>query len=428
MATGPKKSVATKQFQGDLMVWRSLGKGQDRRFTTLALPFGEIRQWFHVLPYDSLKNTGWQRGETPSHAKNLQKAYVNGNYTPTPITGGLLPYHAKSLQFPEGEEHGKPVVITVSTTHKLPLIDGGHRRAGLEMERAKAVAEGDQDRVDLIDEQPFTITVHLDSNFLQKDFLNSQLGRAVDRNTIRSMELAGGNVDPAKRPYLEMANAVLRILHKDQSSYLYGQVKFDSGGVGPLDMNTLTTTTASAASYTLYGGSQIAIKYGQDANWLAGCYNFVFQAIREHGPRDDDGGPLLFQGRRMLTPTLMAGTRMGSKLLMGLGNCLAFRCAYEDRKPEKDDVERIVEVCADFFDKPVVGGAGDDMRREIGGFAKQYFSDMEVAKVDGVPLDLLRIISASSWKVDAAEAKDAIKKADNPAPTLGGGIEDLMGE
>jgi hypothetical protein len=192
--------------------WELRGKAETssltdkgRRFFVVTKPFGEARQLYKTNLYSARTGQGEQRTIIPAHARKLRREMEQGTFTLTPVSVGVTPSQAKEVRY---EEDGL-AVLTVKEGDPLPLTDGGHRFAALELirqaagdslqkartEQEKAEAEK---RLAVVDAQPITAVIHLDGD-TQQDFVNLQAGRAVDAVVRASSAVEGGDA-PGEGP------------------------------------------------------------------------------------------------------------------------------------------------------------------------------------------------------------------------------------
>jgi hypothetical protein len=395
-------------FEGVVHTWNPLNTGgKSRRWIMLTIPFGEVNVWFYKEAYDHTTGKGFQRQQMEAHSRSLSRAMSDGEYTPVAWCGGLTPAHEKTLTIQDGMAY-----IKVKSNQLLPMLDGGHRWEGLKKQLQAAQESGDQALATRILNQDITIQIFLESAHVQRDFMNLQKGRAMDRNQLRSMEIKNQLVDSDKLPVFKMATDVCHVLSKDNRSHLYGQIKFDSRSVAPMAYNSITTMAGSDLGTSISGGVKIAQAYNRDVAWLAATYVEAFDAIQKYGAKQADGSTIVMSGNRLLHPTILGGSRGGSALLIMVGNMLAFRKGFKDKDRASDADQRyLAETVDSCLNKPTSGQSGEDKRRESGAFARNYFSDLilqlgeksvvgKLAGVDGVPLQLVRILSPSTVKVD----------------------------
>jgi hypothetical protein len=266
--------------------------------------------------------------------------------------------------------------------------------------------------LDLIDMTPITIQVYLSPECIQEDFLRLQLGKAVSRNQIKSMQIAGGVVDKKKAPFFDMATKVARLLNADTRSFLFNQVAFDAGVKFPLNYSSLIADHASSLATTLYGGALIARAFDKSPEWMVERYVEAYNAIKNYED-EKDGHYVFIDPSEKLCTTYDGGERGGSHLMIGVGNCLAWRLAREDRdEATEQDVERLLKNVEWKLRGPSTGGTFTDKRRDMGNFARSYFADLKdkkVAMVDKVPEPLIELTSVSTWGIPS-EVASAWKK------------------
>lgn len=404
------------------------GKREDdtpivRRWIVVNLPYGIVRRITRSDRYNPDTGRGEQRAGIESWQKKLAKAQQNGTFTPTPYAAGLRESHRKQLKFTNGDKH---VEFHVDNKNPLPLIDGQQRSGAREMMRKNA----EPDEQKRIDSDIITLVVYLD--YRKVDFDNLQEGRPVNKSHRLSMRLREGLVDAAKAPFLQMAQQVLTSLNNNPESHLDKQVKFDSGSSAPLEFSSLATLGGSDIATSIVGGTKIALYENQDfpvfakgkqrtAAWLASMQVHAYQAIRKYGDKVEltnpvDGSktewPKVLQRDYVLCPA-PNGTKGGSSLLIGLGNMLAFRMAWQDKdEPQPKDLKHFVEAVQDTFDIELEGGFSGPMKRQLmGDFCRRYFADIvqqegeehqtkKLVPIDnGIPYLLTLMLTRSTFAV-----------------------------
>lgn len=359
-----------------------------RRWCQVDLPFAAIRRIAKIEAYSDETRDGFQRTQTPRYKRHLAKEITSGNFTPTPWVLAVLPDVRNRMKTYATEDGRERVLIKLPAGEKLGCIDGGGRWGALDILHGRAVASNDVDAIETIESTVIPLIIQLDPEHLLRDFRNLQKGTPMDRNVTRSMEQAE-DADPAAR----LADQVVHMLARDRNSFLYGQVKFDSAGRGVVNYSTAIAKKSSDLATSVTAGAMIALHAEKDAAWLVGVYNDLWAALQ--GP--DGVRPFLRRGR-LMCPALEGGKSGPTLFLVAVANVVAWA-----RQHGEDDVlERAVEVLEATMDQAHLtsGWSAADKRVFVGAFVRRLFEDYEGDVVDGVPLGLIRLLSASAFKVD----------------------------
>lgn len=381
------------KLSGEAHVW-SFG-GRSRVYAVVTLSYS--RACDLILPYhfDATKGTGEQRALVDSHVKKLKKEMLAGNYTPTPVSAGLHPDHKKALLIDNGR-----YTLEVDPGTPLPQTNGQHRFAALadirkmyleqtKSEDAVKVEEANK-MIASIDSLPITVQIALDGN-PASDFVNLQASRAVDKAHMLALRIHQDETDPAA----QMAFRAARQLHNHEESPFRDMVRFDSRGTLPLPVTTLCSRGASDIATSLVGLSRVAIHFEKEENHASFAVVSVFKAISELAPDLQGYG-------KVLTPMKDGGKKGPSTMYSGLASCLLFRLLLDGRVlPTEEDKKHLAECATETLDEFVEGGFSSARKRELmGRFAKRYFSDVACQLHHGVPTDLVRILSSSTFGVE----------------------------
>lgn len=432
-------AVQEQVFEGELCEFQIRSDLPKRRFTTVNVTFGMARQFFKIQPYDPVKGTGEQRERIDSHVKKLQRAFQSGTYTPAPLAVGVRDSHLDSVHI---DEKKRKVRITVSEVNPLALLDGGHRFASLTDMRATADVDGQKK----IDSVMLTFVIHLDPEYIRKDFANLQAGKSVSRSLMKVMEEQGElNPDDKNTPTRRLTRQLAGILNSlpENESFLHNDINFTKTGGGKVEYASITTLSGSDLGTSLSGGARIALfpqfwmdVFKQDEtkarDFLVECYKAVWQGIWKYDEvhefkhamtGQDEKCPQLIMNDRMLRPNRTGGTKGGTGLLIMLGNMLAFRTLAYHRKAEinQADVKRLVESAQQVLDTSVQGGgSGPAKRMNTREFVVEYFDDIvrqgegdehdarKLGAIHGVPVILCDQILTRSTLAVQKKSKDAI--------------------
>lgn len=420
----PQPIEKTQTFKNlDLHRWKSRpdeGEGDDKKvfdrpYVIVTAPFAFVRRWIVSEPYDSASDTGWQRKTTPAHIKKLRIDMEADDFTPTAWYATADEWHIEhGLKYLPVEPGYHPQVnLTVNEDHKLRITDANHRFESLKLYRTDMATAERQDMVELIDQIPITIIVSLSPQHLLTDFLRLQKGKGVSRSQLKVMELKTRMLPSEKLEIIDMATKIARILDQDERSHLFQQIAFDTMDVKKgIQYSSLLADHGSSLAWTLYGGAIIALEYEKDAEWMANVYIETYLALKDTLDQDD-GTKAFMKTNEKLCPESDGGSKGGSFLLLGVGNCLAFRLCYlgDDYLPDEDG-ER-VELTAYKKLRGLTGGSAPDKRKDMNAFATLFFSDLKdrvtgrsIRKVGGIPADLVDITSFSTWGIDKDDRQE----------------------
>lgn len=414
-ATKPQtKSIEKSQtFPNlELHTWKSRpdedGKSFERPYVMVTAPFAFIRRWLVSEPYNAEADTGWQRKATPVHIKNLRTAMQLDEFTPTVWNATADEWHVEhGLKYLPVEPGYAPLVnLTVNEDHKLRLTDANHRFEAVKQYRVDMGKIDRQDIVDLIDRLPITIQVSLSPEHLWTDFLRLQKGKGVSRSQLKVMELKTRILSPKKIETVEMATDIAKLLDQDVRSHLFKRITFGNTDPDrPIAYSSLVADHGSSLAWTLYGGALIALEHGKTAEWMANIYIETYQALNRTIDQDD-GGPAFFKANQKLCPENLGGPKGGSFLILGVANCLAWRLCYlGDDYIEDEDGKRLEDIAYKTL-RGVTGGSAPEKRVDMNDFATPFFSDLKdrtsgkfIPKVDGIPVELIELMSFSTWGV-----------------------------
>jgi hypothetical protein len=414
----PKSTGRTHVFEGrPLFTWRlrpdevdakgRVVKNYGRQYIEIHAPFFFMEQWIHVEPYNHEDGSGWQRKASTQHFRKLCNEMEAGQFTPVGWTASATEWHLKNLVHLEVAEKDQPMVdLKVSEDHPLEITDGNHRFAALKLFISRALEAGDEERVRLAKNTIVSIQVFLSPEERQRDFIRLQMGKAVSRSQLKSMQLATDVLSPEKRKYVEMATDIARILNKEGGSFVEADIAFDTLTESRnVQYSSVIADNASSLATTLYGGARIAHAIGKDAAWMAERYIESYQVLLD--VRDEDNHETLFHPAKKLSPPCMNGKKLGVHLLIGIGNCVAYKL-HLDGKDELDPAETklVQDAAVEVFDCRRKGASAADKREDMNDFCKAYFkATPPKLKIDSVPMGLIECTSASTWNVDVNSPK-----------------------
>jgi hypothetical protein len=395
---------------GTVRTWKLFG--HTRQFSEVTLPYREATELFMPVPYNGLSGKGEQRDINPAHLRKLKKAMEVGNYTPTPGSVGLRNNHRDALARQTHSDGTQTFSLEVNRNDPLPLTDAGHRMQALgaivkelqvrlgkaadETERAKLQAQLDE-----VQALPITFTLYLDGD-PQKDFVNLQAGRTVDSAQMFSLRVQQAGDDPCK-----LAFEVAKKLHNKNESPFKNTIRFDSRGPMPLPVSNLCGKGGSDLATSLVGLAKVSLaaETPLGAGALAGCVVAAYQALKTKAPE------LIGEGK-VLTPIAEAGTKGSATMMIGLGICLAHRMVQLGQdKPSQPLLDDLVGAAQATMNESVKGGfSGPAKRQLMGRFARVFYAGENVAKHDGLPISLLKTLSASAFGAEPLpKAKDKPK-------------------
>ena len=397
-----------RTLTGSFHRW-ALGENK-RLFATIVLSYEEARAFFSPVKFNVLTGKGEQRDIAEAHAKKLRNAMDEGKYTPTPISAGIRPEVVSSLKL---DDTGGNFSLELSDKLPLPMTDGSHRMEAIKLlldaasaEYDQAEAEEDEEameragaRTEQILNLPISITVYFDGS-TQRDFINLQAGKAVDKAHMLSLEISQKLVNEPER---KLAFDIARYLAK-QPGPLTNLVRFGSGGSAPIPFTTLCSKTKSDLGTSLVGLARIGLAFKEtDPAKLGGFVLDAYKALENH--------PNLIEGGKVLAPIAHGGTKGTSTMLLGVGTLLAYRrLASNDEQEEQ--LTRLVHAAVETLDEKVSGNLSGPRKRSLmGRFARVYLEGLDKGMHDGLPIELLQTLSTSTFD---AESLPRVRKPRKP--------------
>jgi hypothetical protein len=374
------------RLSGPVHTWSVLPDGKDaRRYLSLTLLFRDARRAFKPDQYNALTGKGEQRGEVATQIRALKKAILGVEFTPTPIAVGVRPRHLKLLN-----EQGSKATLEVDPGDPLPLTDGQQRLAALGQIYDEAEKGGDHELAERVADLPISLLVHLDGD-TQLDFVRLQLGKSVDAAHLASLRVQKRLVPEKDREVMNLAQEVAKWLNTDPDSPMYRLVRFDSMGCSPLPVTTICAKGASDLGSSLVGLAKVAISAAvKDPQEISGYFYDAVAALKNHHPE------LLQQGTPFTPPP--DGGKGQATALIGLATLLVYRLTAPDAvKKEKAEVE--LAKAAHMFKGYGGGMSAQGKRSLMGQIAAEYLTEVEGEKHQGLPVDLLRTLSASAYGV-----------------------------
>ena len=376
-------------LHGEVHVW-DFGDVK-REYTTVTIPFATAAQIIKAEVYSAKTGHGEQREEIDAWVKKLKTSMEQGKFTPTSISVGTKEKHRKALRFHELD--GTRLVeleIDLDSTPTLPLLNAQQRFAALKRIRKQAENPDVQAKIDAL---PVTAIIYLDGS-TREDFINLNQGKAIDAAHLLSLKVQTKTVAEKDLPYYRVAVDIAKQLASDPDSPFVGQIRFDSRGIAPLTINTLCAKGGSDIGTSLMGLAKVALHAPNgpyDAEAMAETFKTAYRVIKEKAPD-------LMLPNKVITPP-PEGTRGSATMLIGMAVVLAYRTALET---DSDDVvhEQLVEAAQTTLDDMISGNFSGPIKRDyLGKFTACFFKDVEVEKHHGIPKELVKILSASTFAV-----------------------------
>jgi hypothetical protein len=390
-----------------------LGGAARRRFINVNMTFLQLLKYTKIEVYSAITNLGEQRDADKNHVKRLKKAMLKGEFTPCAMSAGLRQSHTNDCKI---DHDTKKVILKLDPSNPIPLTDGGHRTRALK----EIWDEGDVAVKRKVESCTFPVTIQLDSAYVSQDFLHLQEGLKMDKSHLASLKMASDNYTGEQKQIMNLGKQVLLQLHHNDQSHLFGQIKFSSSDASPFGWESLLKFSGSDLSTSMVTGCRLYIKYKQeDVNLLVNCYTQAYQALRRYGTTETMtiGGaeitePVILMEKKLLRPMILSGTKGGSRLIVGLGNCLAFRKIYlREQQITPADMEHLARSAEAVLDAHADGNMNTArLRTEMGRFAREYFSDLQGSDMvfrDGVPDILCVETGNSTWGIDVERKPDS---------------------
>ena len=395
-------------LKGELHTW-DFG-GVKREYIVVTLPFGQASNIFRPDIYNHKTNKGEQRTLVDRHVKSLQTAMETGHFTPTTVSVGLKKSHNGIVSY-ENDPHTGARMATVEFNEDLQplsLLDGGQRFGAITKMRKSATPEVQSK----IDNLPVTATIYLDGS-TKDDFINLNQGKPVDAAHLLSLRIKTKTVAPKDQPYYDLANGVAKILNDDVESPFVNCIRFNSSGNARLTLNTLCSKGSSDIGTSLMGLARVALHVDggpHDAEAMAEIVKTCHRTLKEQAP------DLLMPNKVITSPG--NGTKGSATMLIGLAVCYAYRLSLDD-KTEDEVQKEFVQTAKDFLDEMISGNFSGPIKRDLlGKFAQGFFRTCEVDKHHGVPKELVKMLSASTFALPKLpkEKKEKVSKPKNAKP------------
>ena len=178
------------------------------------------------------------------------------------------------------------------------------------------------------------------------------------------------------------------------------------------DWQSINRFAGADLSTSMVTACRLARKYKRtDEKFLVDCYVQAYQAIRKYGEKtvkvvgDTEVKEVtILQNGKILRPAKDSGKKGGTRLLMGLGNCLVARkMLTENYKITEADLQHLANAAQETLNEETDGNLSNARIREsMGEFAREYFKDLkdDLVMRDGVPDILVEETAPSTWGID----------------------------
>lgn len=424
--------MSTQEISGTFETWDVIGgpKGKtQRRYATVTLPFSVFNKIVETYVFRGSAGpgaAGEQREQDPNHVRKVVlKSMKEGAYTPTPLSCGLHRHHKEKLLI-DGDQFA--LSVDTEAGGRLPLTDGGHRRAAVNLwlseidkeleEAASARADGaapptkKEKELEELKERllgaPVTFTLHLDGD-TRDDFVNLQAGKKVERAHVQSLLMRKKSKNKEGNELLTEAYELCKMLNKRTDSPFWRIIQFDSAKAA-LAWNTLCQEGKSDLGYSLVGLAQIGQDYGLDRETLAGlvCRTYQYLLANCSAILEKSGSRA-----KVLTQPKEGGKKGAASTLIGLAVLVAFRVGKarsargEVDPAAEEHYKPLIRTVNEKFDKELAGSySASDKRAYVRDAALSYFrhwndgkKTKEVRPDEGIPVDLLDLLG---WKAYGA--------------------------
>jgi hypothetical protein len=363
-------------------------QGTVREYFVATIPFKDARECTKAHTFNHETGEGEQRQLKEGHIKKLRAEMLAGNFTPTPISAGLRPSHLNKLT-----RVGDEVEMVISWDDPLPLTDGLQRTAALNELLEQARKANDAEQQNAILSLPVTLFVHLDGD-TQLDFINLNQGKSVDATHLYSLRLRKDLIQQKNSKFIQVANEAAKRLHKDADSPYFIALRFaDTPGMSPIPVKTVCATGASELGTSLVGAAMVM--EGSESE-LAALVIEVYQSLKA-------GVPELLEGGCLLAPPLPNGTRGSATMLAGVATCVAYyRKAKNVQVASEDETHSLLTAARSALSEKVNGNFSAQRKRALlGQFASKFFTGLNEECHHGIPVGLLKKLSASAFGVPA---------------------------
>lgn len=368
-----------KTLNLELRLWKLCGNV--RQYVQFNIPFSEAKEYFVSKPFNALTGEGSQRVNFDSQIKLLKKAMENGSYTPET-------FHVSA--YPDSFViNNSDVQLNLDSDNPIELINGDHRMSVLKQLRTKF--EEDADRLEEIDSLPIPVIVYLDGD-PKKDFVNLQLGRAVDSAHMFSMQVQEKLFDPSKQELAEFALELAKELDASKDSPFYHQIKFDSRRLSGLPIASLCQKGSSDIATSFIGLSKVALQFNKDVEWCKNLFIQVMDALKNANiDAIKDDGFFCFPPE---------GTKGSATMLISLVVLAAYNCLSQNINEISDDeLNKIVEAVKAHGNDKVNGNFSSPVKRSIVKNITSHIFSNNAELHEGVPVGLVKTLSTSTFGI-----------------------------
>jgi hypothetical protein len=380
-------------------------EGQGRRFDQVWLTYGDLKG--AVLPYAFNAETGKGEGRDadPKRVKALRKELEAGRFTPGAFAASIGPEHAQHLHW--GAD-GVTYHLELDSQHyPLRLTDGTQRlrcleeiRALYEERRKGTDSESERQlwaaKIYALDNQPISVMIHFDGDS-QQDFVNLQESKKADATHKKSLKIIREARKAADRTTLDLGLE----LHKNPGSPFFDCLRFDSRPLHTLPFAAICPSGPADRACSVVGMSEVGVAYGKDAKWLSQVLTDSYQFLLDH----ESTVPALDWDKLLATQDNCGG-KSSAALMLGIGTCMSYRLAKRGAvSPDAGDYKALAVGVLGALDKR--GGRTDGGKRRIliGEFAKSFFADSDCEKYEGVPEELVGLLSPGTFALSPKPKK-----------------------
>jgi len=359
---------------------------KSRKYLVVNTNFGTYFKYFQAYRYEIETGEGEQRHNKVSKINKLRKAIIDGTYTPTPMSASVLENTNVVI------DDKNRATIQLDENNKLAITDGDHRYAALsEIRKEDSLRRK-------VDNLPITITLYLDHSKRKEDFVNLNMGFAVNRNHLLNLQIDSGKIDPKKDSYYKTVRSLAIKLNKDTVSPFKDLVQF-SAEKAPLSFSILATTRSGELIQSLY----TTAKFMEKCNLSEG--EIINSLIGFHGWLSKNSIALT-SGKLLEFPP--DGARRSASLFLGVFNTWIYYLYLNNRKQPVAKDYKILKGALPNIEEDRAGDLSTKRCPNVlKEFAQCLFNEMSededcrFAFHHGLPVSLLVMSSCSSFGVDA---------------------------
>lgn len=407
---------------GDVRSWTLLG--HTRQYLECTIPFGRATEFFQARRFNALTGEGEQRENYEAHVKSLRKEITSGHYSPAAFYATISESQRDEILEIDESDDRVTATLRLSPESPLALVDGDHRFSVLRGLLAKYEEEENEENIEQINKLPITLLIYLDGN-AKEDFVNLQKGRVVDAAHMLSLKVNQKLLPAKQQDFVKLAFKIADILNTEKESPFYKQLRFDTRSMAGLPISSVCSRGASDIGTSLVGLAKVATAYEKDAAWAAQMFINTFKQL------DKAGLDALKKGH-MLTPP-PEGTKGSATMLVGVTSMIAYRTLVQEKEtPDAEDWKKLIEAVEAKLSGSVLGNfAGPHKRANLRELARMLFDDIDTIEFhDGVPLNLVKILSASTFAVTPLPKPEGKKRGRKPkaaqVAVLAGGGEEVV--